>query len=68
MAWIGLNDFRRQYRISHAQARRFLAEPDFPGEWISPHRVKIATERLDEWLAGWARRQKAAVGAAARKE
>lgn len=66
--WIGLSEFRRLYRLSHAQARRFLAEPDFPGTWISPNRVKIAAERLDPWLATWAQRQKAAGQTAAREE
>ncbi len=65
MAWISLSDFRRQYRLGWRQAQRFLDEPGFPAVWISPHRVRIATEPLDGWLAAWAETQKAAAGGTA---
>ena len=62
MAWISLDEFRRQYRLGYRQAHRFLDEPGFPAAWISPHRVRIATEPLDRWFAEWAEAQKATAG------
>lgn len=58
MAWLTLTQFCRGYHLDYTTAKRLLTEPDFPAAQTSPHRWRIASEKLDDWLATWGERQR----------